>query len=315
MSDCLVTTLKGVVEDDNLPHMGDLTFSVLNPSADLGAKKYLATMSVSFYKETKVVAIGGNFVDANGNSLGTTMTIAAYKNSVTDVFVGANTSKIIFRDALYSLRTISVEKSMGASVLVGSTSQLKWRKDLVSTYIGGLLRLTGKLIDLVNTSLSMLGWGAYLNDGEPITTTLLKKFTNAAYIEFSWLTLEGDLADLRDSKVIYLFVSGCSGPNLKADLATLPAGCTRVIAEYTYTTINFSWESERATTDSPMMLKDIKLGAYVDAMLINQAKLTGAFPSNVSKIISVKGTRTSASDAAVATLQSNGWTITVTPES
>ncbi len=50
-------------------------------------------------------------------------------------------------------------------------------------------------------------------------------------------------------------------------------------------------------------------------MLINQAECTGTFPSDYTKAISVKGTRTSASDAAVTTLQNNGWTVTVTPES
>lgn len=54
----------------------------------------------------------------------------------------------------------------------------------------------------------------------------------------------------------------------------------------------------------------------IDKMLQDQAKCeTGITPSTASwmKVITAKGTRTSASDAAVQTLQDKGYTVTVTP--
>lgn len=73
-----------------------------------------------------------------------------------------------------------------------------------------------------------------------------------------------------------------------------------------------SWKTERASDSYVMILKDINLGNDVDAMLINQAKCekTSTYHGTA---ISVVGTRTSASDAAVATLQQKGYTVSVTP--
>ena len=73
-----------------------------------------------------------------------------------------------------------------------------------------------------------------------------------------------------------------------------------------------SWKTERATDSYVMILKNINLGNDVDAMLINQAKCEKTTTYN-GTAISVVGTRTSASDAAVATLQKKGYTVSVTP--
>ena len=54
----------------------------------------------------------------------------------------------------------------------------------------------------------------------------------------------------------------------------------------------------------------------VDKMLVNQAKCQVGFNSNSPswyKTIQIIGARTSASDAAVQTLQSKGYTVSITP--
>ena len=65
-------------------------------------------------------------------------------------------------------------------------------------------------------------------------------------------------------------------------------------------------------SDYKILAISANLGNNVDTMLTDQAKLD-AGDTYYQKVISVKGTRTSASDAAVTTLQGKGFTISVTP--
>lgn len=71
----------------------------------------------------------------------------------------------------------------------------------------------------------------------------------------------------------------------------------------------FTWETERNSDSFIISLPYANMGNYIDAMLINQAKCQASTNSN--KTISVVGTRTSASDAAIQTLQSKGYTVSV----
>ena len=75
----------------------------------------------------------------------------------------------------------------------------------------------------------------------------------------------------------------------------------------------FSWKNTREGYF--LGLKNINLGSDVDAMLINQATLE--FHSDASagdKVLTIFGTRTSASDSAVATLKGRSVTITLNGE-
>ena len=78
---------------------------------------------------------------------------------------------------------------------------------------------------------------------------------------------------------------------------------------------SFTW-SERPVSAVILALEDCNLGNYVDKMLQDQANCkasTASNPSSWYKLINVKGTRTSASDVAVTTLQQKGYTVSVTP--
>ena len=73
----------------------------------------------------------------------------------------------------------------------------------------------------------------------------------------------------------------------------------------------FTW-SNRPSDYKILAIGGCNLGTNVDQMLIDQAKLD-AGDTYYQKNIDVKGTRTSASDAAVTTLQGKGFTISVIP--
>lgn len=76
----------------------------------------------------------------------------------------------------------------------------------------------------------------------------------------------------------------------------------------------FTWSS-RSTSAPIMMLQDVKMGEYIDAMLINQAQCVYDSDNYSSqpwhRTIEVTGTRTSASDEAVNTLKNYGIIVKV----
>lgn len=71
----------------------------------------------------------------------------------------------------------------------------------------------------------------------------------------------------------------------------------------------FTWETERSPESVAFCVEEVNLGNYVDAFLINMDKcvVSNYYP----KFMSVLGSRTSASDAAVASLKSKGYIISV----
>lgn len=70
-----------------------------------------------------------------------------------------------------------------------------------------------------------------------------------------------------------------------------------------------SWKSERSSDAYIISLPFIGLGEDLDAMLINQAKCKAS--TNGNKLISASGIRTASSNEAISTLQSKGYTVSV----
>lgn len=71
----------------------------------------------------------------------------------------------------------------------------------------------------------------------------------------------------------------------------------------------FTWETERPPESVAFCVENVNLGNYVDAFLINMDKCVVS--SHHSRLMSLLGSRTSASDAAVASLKSKGYIISV----
>ena len=95
---------------------------------------------------------------------------------------------------------------------------------------------------------------------------------------------------------------------LTGDLAILPDACDEVALYFNKGSV-FTW-STRPSSAYIISLGSASLSSNVDKMLQDQAQCQVGFTTN--KVISVTGTRTSASDAAVATLQQKGYTISIT---
>ena len=71
--------------------------------------------------------------------------------------------------------------------------------------------------------------------------------------------------------------------------------------------------SERPSTSCIISIEGQPKMDNIDKMLQDQAKCQTPSTASILKIIEVIGTRTSASDAAVQTLQSKGYTVSITP--
>ena len=99
---------------------------------------------------------------------------------------------------------------------------------------------------------------------------------------------------------------------LIGDLATLPASC-RFASFGTGKGSVFTW-SNRLSTAKIIAIEGNASVTNIDKMLQDQAQCQVGFKLNDStwyKTISVAGNRTSASDAAVSTLQSKGYTVSI----
>ena len=115
-----------------------------------------------------------------------------------------------------------------------------------------------------------------------------------------------ELSSMKNLKVIYLKNSKNTG-----NLAALPASCYYISSGLNS---SFTWGT-RLSTSSIIAISGNPIIDNVDKMLQDQAQCVSTAPSgNVQyKTIAVKGTRTSASDAALSTLQGKGYTVIVTP--
>lgn len=123
--------------------------------------------------------------------------------------------------------------------------------------------------------------------------------------------LTGTIESLKDTK---LTESYFTNTNFTGDFATLPDNFAFISFKGTCNN-TFTWGS-RSTSAKIIAIEGAPRFADVDAMLQGQAQCT----TNITiasaywlKTITATGTRTSASDEAVATLQSKGYTVSITP--
>ena len=96
------------------------------------------------------------------------------------------------------------------------------------------------------------------------------------------------------------------------DIATLPASFVYL---FIGSNASISWTSRPSTSKIIGIFGSPKL-SNIDKMLQDQAQCVTGITSSTPeymKVISATGTRTSASDAAVQTLQSKGYTVSITP--
>lgn len=135
----------------------------------------------------------------------------------------------------------------------------------------------------------------------------LASATQLSSLVLSGTNVSGDVSTLKNLpklSTLYLTSSGV----ITGDLAVMPAKFELIAVN---SNAVFTW-SDRPASSYIISVNTNPKFENVDSFLIGEAKCTKpASPKGTSILVS--GTRTSASDAAVQTLQSKGYTISITP--
>lgn len=330
MNKCLITKLAGSVDNNSLLKIGEFRIKV--SKIDNPSEKTQGFNLIFKEKVTATILGDGYFTDKTlSENNGKTMEIPALTNK--DIFVSNGDYEISF-DSKYPLRTL---KFKADSVIGVYKSDVKNRSlnlydlnfcniieelDIFSPNVYGNLSSFTNMSNLsfVNIQsdnvygdysslegLKKLSASTLIGNSMKGNTSSISKLDSL--VDGTFKNLEGDiskLSSLKNLKTLWLPTSKVNG-----DLATLPAPFYFISTEGD---VSFTWGT-RPSTSSIIAITGSPRIDNVDKMLQDQAQCASTAPSgNVQyKTISVKGTRTSASDAAVAALQSKGYTVLITP--
>ena len=276
----------------------------------------------------------------------------SYQGEVTNSIYG-NNIKFNISDLQYStaLNTISLSNtqvsgdiaslknltaltylSLGNTQVSGDIASLKNLTALTSMYLNNT-QVSGDIASLKNfTALLYLSLGNTQVSGDIAS---LKNLTALTSLILSNTKVSGDIASLKNLTALTslsldnIKVSGdigelsglikCENISLKGgtftgDLSQIPSACVFVSFSSNNNTV-LSW-TNRASTAKILAIEGNAKITNVDKMLQDQAQcqvgFTASSPAWYKTILCV-GTRTSASDAAVQTLQSKGYTVSITP--
>lgn len=277
MAKCLVTKLNGSISNAGLLRLGEMRIKfnkVLSPS------KNTQYLSINVSKPINLEIIGdGYFTDENlSANNGKTKTIGEN----TKVFVSNNTLELAILDK-YNLVAIFDYDASNVKNKEFDIEAVSYSKKLTELNVRSV-QLTGDISALKN-----------------LTALTIISMINVPGV-FGNLSNLSQYVALRDINIQKATISG--------DIATLPSSVRFVsLAENKGT---LTW-STRPTSYKIIALEGVTI-SNIDEMLINQANCQiGYDVSDYSfyKVISVSGTRTSASDAAVAILQQKGYTISI----
>ena len=174
------------------------------------------------------------------------------------------------------------------------------------------IKITGNISAFANnTQLSTL----YLNNTNVTgDISAFENMTKLAILEINNTSVHGDIGVFRNCLLKEIRIANVG--NLTGDFAKLPAKCYYIALGDDASKTVLNWTS-RYTSEYITAWSGRAKVTNVDDMLIGMAKCTAhpditTFPT-WKKTISIVGTRTSASDSALATLQQKGYTVSVTP--
>lgn len=302
MGKCLITKLNGIVNNDNIQKLGELKFQLLpvsSPTVDTEG------IILKFSKNTSVAISGNAYFTDSSLSANNGKTVDFTENNIQLIYVSNNDGYLSILDK-YAIMTLQVSysKAMLNLDLLKFTNKLE---TLVCKALGNISNL-GNFKNI--STIQIIGDELY---GD---IKSLKDAANLKILEIESLNITGNISSL--SKLDKCNRIMLKGAVLTGDLSDLPTNCKYFEAtDANYTHVSYlSWSKERSSTSKIVALNEVYLDNDVDKMLINQAKCNVGFTSSDPswfKAITVHGTRTSASDEAIQTLQGKGYTISVNP--
>lgn len=288
MVKCLVTKLDSVVDNNNILKLGEAVASI---NSTVGNKLILQTQGCKYYCE-KSISINGTTIPANTIRDGLSFDI------IKSIDAGIYTFHFLDK---YSLSTFTIDDVEGVSL--STLNAFNYLNKLKVFNIQGLefdlKNLTpSKLITKLSIVGNIIGKLSDLKDNNKLETLTLR----------GQAILTGDLSDLADKENLTFLTLAM---HLTGDLAMMPSKFNTFYF-YDKGGSQIGWTSRSADKNIISIPNAIKID-NIDKMLQDQANCIVPSDVSVVKTINVIGTRTSASDAAVQTLQSKGYTVSITP--
>lgn len=301
MNKCLVTKLNGVVNNDSIPKLGELIIEVNDANGET-----LELYGTTY--EDITVRTSGNVTLSNGSTNTIKKVSGAGKIFLSSMNDKYPTGIITWKSkklAFPNLRS-SFLKGCNTYNLDAGGYEFQLKSNLYSLTIANA-RLEGTFgaISIINCN------SCVLNNDEPLNLNTLNV---SNLTSFSWTAgkITGDISCLDSVHAPNLVKQ--KNLDLWGNTSTLTGDVSKMLKDGGCVLISkekVTW-SNRPSDYKILAISGCNLGTDVDQMLIDQAKLD-AGDTYYQKSIDVIGTRTSASDAAVATLQGKGFTISITP--
>ena len=299
MNKCLVTKLNGSVSNDSILKIGEFRILVKKTEKPNQNTQYF-NLHVS--KASTIEIIGdGYFTDENlSTNKGKSMYVPIEGASF---YVSNGDFEISLKDK-YSLKRMEINRFGFKSIddLKYSTNLnfiKSWDADIsgdISAF-GNLTALT--LLDLTSPNIS----------GD---ISAFRNLTALTSLELVSPNISGDISafsNLTALKSLTLKNSIVTG-----DISKLPAK-TRFLSLLGKSGVNMTW-TNRASSSNIIAIEGSPMIDNIDKMLQDQAECVSTLTGSDAiwmKTITGRGTRTSASDAAVASLQQKGYTVSITP--
>jgi hypothetical protein len=353
MGKCLVTKLNGAVDNSNLLKIGELRIKIVsapnpskltqgmdlqfteptevsivgdgyftdeNLSANYGKVKTITNerffisngnYELSIKNKYKVSLISGINRNVSGVNDGKYKSInidgLKYSNSLTWMDIATAEGNIsAFKNAI-SLLYVALNNTN----VTGDISAFANNTQLSTLHLDNI-KITGNISAFANnTQLSTLNLNNTNVTGD---ISAFENMTKLAILEINNTSVHGDIGVFRNCLLKEIRIANVG--NLTGDFAKLPAKCYYIALGNDASKTVLNWTS-RGTSEYITAWSGRAKVTNVDDMLIGMAKCTAhpditTFPT-WKKTISIVGTRTSASDSALATLQQKGYTVSVTP--
>lgn len=313
--DCLVTKLKGLVNDDNLLKLGDLRASVSKNTRvyltwNATKNDTVRIIGNSYFSDSTYTGNEGKSKNVSGTSLQTYVKFSG-------------DSDIIVPDK-YGLADIDLS---GVNVDIVDISYIRELASLTCTLFGDLEKMNDFICkSSISSIISFRSPELYGNLGG----IDFSDYAKLVYFSITGSKIEGSIEGL--SKALTLqFVDLGSNPNVTGDISalnglsnlkTLSVNGTKAYGDigklpnslYKFDANGtFTFKTNRLSSAYCIGLPTlVNLGSDLDAFLINNAQcIFYSAADQYAKIIKATGTRTSASDSAISTLQEKGFTVTI----
>ena len=251
---------------------------------------------------TALVALNLNYTDVSGD-----ISALSQLTSLIAIFLAnTNVSGDISAVSKLTLSTLELNDTQ----VSGDISALSQLTSLTSLYLNDT-QVSGDISAVSQlTSLTFLGLNYTDVSGD---ISAVSQLTSLTFLGLNYTDVSGEIDSLASLTKLNSLPT-IKGLSLTGDMSKIPAGANFISQIGRKVNTNFTWTANSRQNATLLAMEGpIPFDtASMDNMLIDQATCTFKPTNNApfTKIIQVSGTRTSASDAAVATIQSMGVTIT-----